>query len=30
MFAPAEEAALSGTFGHAWQEYTDQVKLRWL
>ena len=30
MFAPAEEAALSRTFGDAWTEYTRSVKLHWL
>ena len=30
IFAPAEEAALSRTFGQLWQDYTQSVKLRWL
>jgi protein-S-isoprenylcysteine O-methyltransferase Ste14 len=29
-FAPAEEAALSLSFGDAWREYTRSVRLRWL
>lgn len=30
MFAPAEEAALSRTFGTAWTEYSKAVKIPWL
>jgi protein-S-isoprenylcysteine O-methyltransferase Ste14 len=30
MFAPAEEAALAKTFGDAWTEYCDSVKIPWL
>jgi protein-S-isoprenylcysteine O-methyltransferase Ste14 len=30
MFAPAEEAALSKTFGAAWTEYSKAVKISWL
>lgn len=30
IFAPAEEAALSRTFGAAWDEYCDRVRLPWL
>jgi len=30
MFAPAEEAALSKTFGAAWVEYSKTVKIPWL
>ena len=30
IFAPAEEAELSRTFGAAWAEYCDTVKLPWL
>jgi protein-S-isoprenylcysteine O-methyltransferase Ste14 len=29
-FAPAEEAELSRTFGPAWNEYTQAVRLPWL
>jgi protein-S-isoprenylcysteine O-methyltransferase Ste14 len=29
-FAPAEEAALSETFGEAWDEYERTVKIPWL
>ncbi|HEU4354188.1 MAG TPA: hypothetical protein VFT27_01235 [Actinomycetota bacterium] len=30
MYAPAEEAALSESFGPAWDEYRDTVKIPWL
>jgi protein-S-isoprenylcysteine O-methyltransferase Ste14 len=30
LFAPAEEAALSRTFGPAWVEYSKSVKIPWL
>lgn len=30
MFAPAEEAALSETFGARWDEYRRSVKIPWL
>jgi protein-S-isoprenylcysteine O-methyltransferase Ste14 len=30
IFAPAEGAALSRTFGDAWREYDRRVKLQWL
>jgi protein-S-isoprenylcysteine O-methyltransferase Ste14 len=30
LFAPAEEADLSRTFGRAWSAYTSGVKLGWL
>lgn len=30
MFAPAEEAALSKTFGSAWARYAESVKIAWL
>ena len=30
MFAPAEEQALSRTFGASWLEYSHHVKLGWL
>ena len=30
IFAPAEEADLSRTFGEAWQAYSRSVKLQWL
>jgi protein-S-isoprenylcysteine O-methyltransferase Ste14 len=30
MFASAEEAELSKTFGRAWQDYTRSVRLGWL
>lgn len=30
MYAPAEEAALSRTFGAAWQHYRATVKIPWL
>ncbi len=30
MFAPDEEKALSRTFGAAWDEYRDRVKIPWL
>jgi protein-S-isoprenylcysteine O-methyltransferase Ste14 len=30
IFSPAEEAELSKTFGPAWQEYRETVKLPWL
>ena len=30
MFAPAEEAALSKTFGAGWDEYCNTVKMPWL
>jgi protein-S-isoprenylcysteine O-methyltransferase Ste14 len=30
MFAPAEEAALAKTFGEAWTDYRDAVKIPWL
>jgi len=30
IFAPAEEATLSNTFGAAWAEYTSLVKIPWL
>ncbi len=30
MFAPAEEAVLSKTFGAAWTEYSKTVKIPWL
>lgn len=30
VFAPAEEAALSKTFGAAWTEYAKAVKIPWL
>lgn len=30
MFAPEEEAVLSETFGAAWDEYCDTVKIPWL
>jgi protein-S-isoprenylcysteine O-methyltransferase Ste14 len=30
LFAPAEEAALAGTFGASWDEYCSTVKLPWL
>jgi protein-S-isoprenylcysteine O-methyltransferase Ste14 len=30
MFSPAEEAALSRTFGQRWRDYDHPVKLRWL
>ena len=30
MFAPEEEAALAKTFGTAWDEYCDTVKIPWL
>jgi protein-S-isoprenylcysteine O-methyltransferase Ste14 len=30
IFAPAEEAALSKTFGVAWDRYRDVVKIPWL
>lgn len=30
MFAPAEEAELSKTFGVTWDEYSHQVKIPWL
>jgi len=30
IFAPAEEAELSRTFGAAWQTYSSRVKLQWL
>jgi protein-S-isoprenylcysteine O-methyltransferase Ste14 len=30
IFAPAEEAALSKTFGVAWDEYCNTVKIPWL
>jgi protein-S-isoprenylcysteine O-methyltransferase Ste14 len=30
IFAPAEEATLSKTFGAAWTEYTESVKIPWL
>jgi protein-S-isoprenylcysteine O-methyltransferase Ste14 len=29
-YAPAEEAALSETFGAAWERYRDSVRLPWL
>jgi protein-S-isoprenylcysteine O-methyltransferase Ste14 len=30
MFSPAEETALSSTFGEAWRTYDRSVKLHWL
>jgi protein-S-isoprenylcysteine O-methyltransferase Ste14 len=30
IFAPAEEAALSKTFGADWDEYCTRVKISWL
>jgi protein-S-isoprenylcysteine O-methyltransferase Ste14 len=30
IFAPAEEAALSKTFGPVWDEYRNEVKMPWL
>ena len=30
IFAPAEEAELSRTFGETWQAYSRSVKLQWL
>ena len=30
LFAPAEEAALSETFGSDWDSYSDGVKISWL
>lgn len=30
IFAPAEEAELSRTFGETWQAYSRRVKLQWL
>jgi protein-S-isoprenylcysteine O-methyltransferase Ste14 len=30
IFAPAEEAILSSTFGAAWAEYTGSVRIPWL
>jgi protein-S-isoprenylcysteine O-methyltransferase Ste14 len=30
LFAPAEEAELSSTFGPAWDDYRDQVLLPWI
>lgn len=30
IFAPAEEATLSKTFGAAWTEYTRSIKIPWL
>ena len=30
IFSPAEEDALSRTFGDAWRQYDGNVKLRWL
>lgn len=30
IFAPAEEAQLSRTFGEAWTRYSQQVRLQWL
>jgi protein-S-isoprenylcysteine O-methyltransferase Ste14 len=30
IFAPAEEAALSKTFGASWDEYCNSVKIPWL
>jgi protein-S-isoprenylcysteine O-methyltransferase Ste14 len=30
LYAPAEEAALSETFGAAWEEYRNAVKIPWL
>lgn len=30
MFAPAEEEQLSKTFGTAWNEYSNKVKMPWL
>jgi protein-S-isoprenylcysteine O-methyltransferase Ste14 len=30
MFAPAEEVALSRTFGESWSDYSHHVKLNWL
>ena len=30
IFAPAEEAALSKTFGASWDEYCNTVKIPWL
>lgn len=30
IFAPAEEAKLSKTFGESWQAYSRSVKLGWL
>jgi len=30
MFAPEEERELSKTFGAAWDEYCDKVKMPWL
>jgi len=30
MFAPAEDAELSRTFGAAWDEYPGSVKIPWL
>lgn len=30
LFSPEEEAALSRTFGAAWEEYRHKVKIPWL
>ena len=30
IYAPAEEASLSGTFGAKWDEYSSTVKMPWL
>ena len=30
IFAPAEAATLSKTFGAAWTEYTRSIKIPWL
>jgi protein-S-isoprenylcysteine O-methyltransferase Ste14 len=30
MYAPAEETALSKTFGASWDEYRSSVKMPWL
>jgi protein-S-isoprenylcysteine O-methyltransferase Ste14 len=30
MFEPEEEKSLSRTFGAAWDEYSQKVKLAWL
>jgi protein-S-isoprenylcysteine O-methyltransferase Ste14 len=30
LYSPEEEAALSGTFGPAWDDYCESVKIPWL
>jgi len=30
LFAPAEEAELAKTFGAAWTDYCDKLKIPWL